>query len=224
MHALKHSIMRGHEAIGLSRSPADGRGTGYLDMTGDPRGRFPEAMRPRGMTGPDAAHEAPARLDGMSPPRTPGLPDQAAMADLLESAAIPGRDGVMLTDNVNHPSELFSARGHLTEKTGIEYALVSHDGALVLYSGAPGRVATPRGAQPLAHTHPPDAGGQVQALPSRQDINELNRVWDENPNGPRPYSAIVWGSSPDQVTPYGATGTDQIPDPTKGGRKPRRSW
>jgi hypothetical protein len=112
----------------------------------------------------------------------------------------------------------------LSQKNGIEYALTFENGAYVLRSGAPDMVATPRGVAPLAHTHPPDELGRVQPMPSRADVNLLNDLWDRNPNGPRPQSDIIWGATPDNVTPFGATGLDPVPDPTRGGTKPNRRW
>ena len=179
-------------ALGLGTA-ADGVGMGYLGIARDPAAQFLGTTRQPGLPGPDMDHEAPASLEGMSAPRPPGLSDTASMSDLLRTAAVPGRDGVMLTDQVSDPSELFGAMGQLTGKTGLKYALVRHGGDLMLFSGAPGRVTTPGGAEPLAHTHPPNASGTVQLLPSRADVDGLNRLWAKTPTG-RALNPLSYGA------------------------------
>jgi len=100
-------------------------------------------------------------------------------------------------------------------------ALGSEGENLVLRSGSANKVAIPSCVGPLALTHPFDPAIELpQAHPSRADVNVLNDRWTHVPNGPPPASDIIWGSGPDQVTRYHATGLNLIPDPTKGGLKP----
>lgn len=180
----------------------------------------------RGAAEPGGVHvlEAPRGIGGIELPRTPGLATHSTMADLLRLDAVPGRPGVILTETVARPSDLYGDVYRLSNRNGVEYALTREEGNLVLRSGAPDTVGIPRNAEPLAHTHPPDALGGVQRQPSRADINLLNDIWERNPNGPRPSSEIIWGPGPDDVTQYYATGLDRISDPTRDGLKPGRTW
>jgi len=142
----------------------------------------------------------------------------------VEQGAIPGTKGVVLT-GVGEPAALYGDMFKLSQRNGIEYALTREGENLVLRSGSPNKVAIPSHAEPIAHTHPFDPLiEKPQALPSRADVNLLNDRWARDPNGPRPSSDIIWGSEPGQVTRYHATGLDPIPDPTKGGLKPGRTW
>ena len=164
------------------------------------------------------------RMGNIEPPRTPGLGERAALSELVEQGAIPGAKGVILT-GVRDTAELYGDMFKLSQQNGIEYALTREGDNLVLRSGSANKVAIPSHAEPLAHTHPFDPATELpQALPSRADVNVLNDRWNRAPNGPPPASDIIWGSGPDQVTRYHATGLDPIPDPTKGGLKPGRTW
>ena len=172
-----------------------------------------------------ALFEAPRGLGDIEAPRTPGLGEHASMSELVRGGAVPGTDGVILSDQVGNPAELYSDMFKLSQQNGVEYALTREDGNLVLRSGAPNRVSIPADADPVAHTHPFDPEVQSpQKMPSRADVNALNRRWSLNPDGARPASDVVWGHEPDHVTRYHATGLDEIPDPTKGGLKPSRRW
>jgi hypothetical protein len=165
-----------------------------------------------------------SRMGNIEPPRTPGLGERAPISELVEQGAIPGAKGVVLT-GVGNPAELYGDMFKLSQQNGIEYALTREGDNLVLRSGSANKVAIPSHAEPLAHTHPFDPATELpQALPSRADVNVLNDRWNRAPNGPPPASDIIWGSGPDQVTRYHATGLDLIPDPTKGGLKPGRTW
>ena len=169
--------------------------------------------------------EAPDSLSGMEAPRTPGLGERASMPELVQGGAVPGAEGVILTDQVAGPAELYSNMFKLSQQNGVEYALTKEGDDLVLRSGAPAKVAIPGDAEPIAHTHPFDPETETpQTMPSRADVNALNGRWNRSPDSPRPSSDIIWGSGPDQVTRYHATGIDKIPDPTKDGLKPGRTW
>jgi hypothetical protein len=168
--------------------------------------------------------EAPSHMGNIEPPRTPGLGERASISELVQQGAIPGTKGVVLT-GVSDPAELYGDMFRLSQQNGIEYALTREGDNLVLRSGSANKVAIPSHAEPLAHTHPFDPATELpQKLPSRADVNVLNDRWNRVPNGPPPASDIIWGSGPDQVTRYHATGLDPIPDPTKGGLKPGRTW
>ena len=177
-------------------------------------------------TGRAATFEAPGGMGDVAAPRTPGLAERASMSDLVQQGAVPGAEGVVLTDRVSDPAELYGDMFRLSQQNGVEYALTREGDQLVLRSGAPSRIAIPSDAEPLAHTHPFDPETQLppQKLPSRADVNMLNRRWNLEPDGPPPTSNVIWGSGPDQVTRYRATGLDPIPDPTRGGLKPGRTW
>lgn len=177
------------------------------------------------MSGTVTTYKSPINLGGMEAPRTPGLGKSASMPELVRDGAVPGAAGVLLSDDASTPATLYGAMFKLTQRNRVEYALTCEGGALVLRSGAFNKVAVPRDADLIAHTHPFDPEAALpQPMPSRADVNALNRRWSRNPGGPRPVSDIVWGLGPDDVTTYGATGLDEIPDPTKGGLKPRRTW
>ena len=172
-----------------------------------------------------AAFEAPSGMRDVAAPRTPGLAERASMSDLVQQGAVPGADGVVLTDRISDPAELYGDMFKLSQQNGVEYALTREGDQLVLRSGAPNRVAIPSDAEALAHTHPFDPETQLpQKLPSRADVNMLNRRWNLEPDGPPPSSDVIWGSGPDEVTRYHATGLEPIPDPTRGGLKPGRTW
>jgi hypothetical protein len=79
----------------------------------------------------------------MTAPKRPGLPDKASIADLLPSAAVPGRDGVTLTDKPDDPSALFGAMGQLTEKTGIGTRWCATMAKRPACPGPPGRRTVP---------------------------------------------------------------------------------
>jgi hypothetical protein len=140
----------------------------------------------------------------------------------LACNAVPGFGGVVLTDTVDDHRVLYPHIFVLSQKSGIEFALTREGSELALWSGAPGSIEIPSKAELLAHTHPYDEGRHPQTLPSRADINTLNARWARRPDLPRPRSDIVWGTAPDHVTTFHATGLDSISDPTKGGLKPRR--
>lgn len=152
-------------------------------------------------------------LDAMPSPRTPGLPDRIGANDLLAIKGIPGRQGVLLTDANLKVSEVTKLAWELSTSNGIEYGITKTNAGFVLRSGSPTSVSLPTRPLPVGHTHPPDAMGELQKLPSRTDINELNRLWARNPDGPRPTSSVIWGPGPDDVTPFGATGIVDLPAP-----------
>lgn len=102
---------------------------------------------------------------------------------------------------------LFNDLWQLTEKTGVEFALTRENGRYILRSGSPISVPIPPNVRPIAHTHPLDRDGVNNPLPSRADINVLNRYWKQHPNEPRPVSQIIIG--PDETTRFWATGQEE---------------
>lgn len=130
---------------------------------------------------------------------------------LPRESSIPGREGIILTQKSVKFADIYK----LSAKEGIEFSLTKENGKFVLRSGSPDSVAVPRGVRPIAHTHPPDEVLGVQKLPSRADINLLNYLWSQTPDGPRPFSLVIWGTEPGQTTRFGATGLNDLPAPKK---------
>lgn len=141
-------------------------------------------------------------LTRLATPRTPGLGPTSTTAELLQTGGIPGREGVVLTQ----PHVAFNDLWSLSEQTGVEFVLTREYGAFVLRSGSPTSAPIPAGVRPIVHTHPLDELGVNSLLPSKADINVLNRYWAMNPTVPRPVSQVVTG--PNQTTPFRATGLD----------------
>lgn len=147
--------------------------------------------------------------------RSANLGKTGTLDELLQlprGSSIPGREGIILTQKSVKFADIYK----LSVKEGIEFSLTKENGKFVLRSGSPDSVAVPRGVRPIAHTHPPDDVLGVQKLPSRADINLLNYLWSQNPNGPRPFSFVIWGTEPGQTTRFGATGITDLPPPPKG--------
>jgi hypothetical protein len=147
--------------------------------------------------------------------RSANLAKTGTLDELLKlprGSSIPGREGIILTQKSVKFADIYK----LSVKEGIEFSLTKENGKFVLRSGSPDSVAVPRGVRPIAHTHPPDDVLGVQKLPSRADINLLNYLWSQNPNGPRPFSFVIWGTEPGQTTRFGATGLHDLPPPPKG--------
>lgn len=136
-------------------------------------------------------------------PRSPELGPVSTTSELLKKGYIPGTDGVILDQN----RVLFNDLWQLTEKTGVEFALTRENGRYILRSGSPISVPIPPNVRPIAHTHPLDRDGVNNPLPSRADINVLNRYWKQHPNEPRPVSQIIIG--PDETTRFWATGQEE---------------
>jgi len=149
---------------------------------------------------------SPGGLGSLEGARTPGLGETATMEELLRISGVPGRQGVILAQKRVILADIWK----LSQKTGLEYVLTRENGKLILRSGAPDRVRFPYGVRPIAHTHLPDQFGVPEKLPSLLDINTLNDVWRTNPNGPRPASMVIWGPEPGNVTPFRATGIDDL--------------
>jgi len=146
-------------------------------------------------------------------PRSPGLGDVSTLTELADLGAYPGSEGVILEHNVIKFSDLWALSEQLG---GVELALTRVNGKYKLYSGARDSVSAQvaPGERPVAHVHPRQINGESDPLPSVRDINILNDIWSENPDGPRPKSMIIWGVDSEtqipQVTVYHATGTTRI--------------
>lgn len=145
---------------------------------------------------------SPVSINAIEVPRTPNLPKVTTMEELLKINGVPGSEGVILNQKTVRNADIWK----LSNENGIEYALTREKGKFVLRSGALDKVRTPLNKRPILHTHPPDELGEFSKLPSKPDINTLNRIWRMNQNGRRPASMIVWGSEPHQVTIFRATG------------------
>jgi hypothetical protein len=141
-------------------------------------------------------------LTRLAMPRTPGLGPTATTAELLQSGAIPGREGIILTQR----NVVFNDLWQLSDKSGVEFVLTRENGQFMLRSGSPTSAPIPVGFRPIVHTHPLDDHGFNSLLPSRADINVLNDYWARNPSIQRPVSQIITG--PNQTTPFRATGLD----------------
>ncbi|RQY32502.1 LysM peptidoglycan-binding domain-containing protein [Burkholderia stagnalis] len=141
-------------------------------------------------------------LSKLALPRTPDLGPTSTTAELLQTGAIPGREGVVLSQ----PNVVFSDLWRLSDNSGVEFLLTRENGQFVLRSGSPTSAPIPGGVRPIVHTHPLDADGINSLLPSRADINVLNDYWARNPSIQRPVSQIITG--PNQTTIFRATGLD----------------
>jgi RHS repeat-associated protein len=123
-------------------------------------------------------------------PRSAGLADTTTIGNLLDTGALPGIEGVTLSQRTIRFGDL----QELSTLGGreVEFALTRENGAFRLYSGGPGSVATPSGARVIGHTHP---GGTI--LPSTTDINSLNNAWlrqlSIDPYAPVSPSRVIWG-------------------------------
>ena len=148
-------------------------------------------------------------LERLALPRTPGLGAASTTSELLQIGAIPGREGVVLTQRVVPYNDIWA----LTEKTGVEYALTKESGNWILRSGSQTSVPIPAGVRPTLHTHALDAYGVNSLQPSRADINILNEYWSINPNLPRPVSQILTGQ--ESPTKFWATGFESWKGPKK---------
>jgi hypothetical protein len=155
---------------------------------------------------PGAGGVAPAlRQGGMSKlalPRTEGLGSTSTTAELLNSGAIPGREGVILQQRTVPYADIWK----MSEKSGVEFLLTKENGNWMLRSGSPTSVPIPGGVRPTLHTHPLDADGLNSLLPSKADINVLNDYWARNPTAPRPVSQILTGQP--EPTRFYATGLE----------------
>ncbi|UXY14522.1 hypothetical protein N8I74_14515 [Chitiniphilus purpureus] len=142
-------------------------------------------------------------LTKLALPRTPGLGATSTTSELLQSGAIPDREGVVLTQRTVSFNDIWK----FSDNSGVEFMLTRENRNFVLRSGLPTSVSVLGGVRPIVHTHPVDADGLNSLLPSRADINVLNDYWARNPTLSRPVSQIITG--PDQTTIFRATGIDQ---------------
>jgi hypothetical protein len=146
----------------------------------------------------EALVESPSRRRDPIARRTPGLGERASMSELVRIGAMPGREGVILTDDVA-PARFYDDMFYLSQETKVEFALTREKGELVLRSGAYSHVRFPPSAELIAHTHP------VGRQPSESDLEAL-RNWWRRVGGPAPSADIIWGYGPSHVTTYGPTG------------------
>lgn len=149
---------------------------------------------------------SPISINAIEVPRTPNLPKITTLDELLKINGVPGSEGVILNQKVVRNADIW----RLSNQNGIEYALTRENGRYVLRSGALDNVGIPKNTRPILHTHPPDELGRFSKLPSKADIDKLNRIWERKPNGTRPASMILWGSETNQITIFRATGPFDI--------------
>jgi hypothetical protein len=136
-------------------------------------------------------------------PRTPNLPPRATIAEVLENGWVPGREGIIITDQTVSFSDMY----RMTERTGIEYGLtretIGGQRVFHLYSGGPNAVTMPGGlgVRNIGHTHP--SGSR---LPSDPDIGNINfqylRNLKSDPYAPVPHRRVIYGPGDTDITIY----------------------
>lgn len=176
-------------------------------------GKVAGKLLPKGSIGwPKRSSPAGLRASGLPSgggayPRTPGLGTHSSMQDLLDSGALPGREGVTITDRHVNFDDLY----RMSTKDGrtVEFALTREvvDGKreFRVYSGTDGRVSTPEGSRTIAHTHPPIPGSKPMEV-SDLDKAAINAAWEKRSSQdiyarPAP-ERIIWGLGPDNWQPY----------------------
>lgn len=130
-------------------------------------------------------------------PRTEGLGTHSTMADLRATGALPGEQGVIITDRTVRFGDVYEL-GTLGGRQ-VEFSLVTEyaEGSLVkkLYSGDAWTSPVPRDSRLLGHVHPNE--NAFQLWPSTQDMNMVNaRYFRElmvNPNATPAPTRIFWG-------------------------------
>jgi hypothetical protein len=129
--------------------------------------------------------------------RTEGLGTHASMAELRTSGALPGEQGIIITDRAVRFGDVYEL-GVLNGRR-MEFSLVTEhvDGQLVkkLYSGDAWVSPVPRDSRLLGHVHPNETASQM--WPSSQDMSMVNaRYFRElmvNPNAAPAPTRIFWG-------------------------------
>ncbi|OXI87196.1 hypothetical protein CFB40_16100 [Burkholderia sp. AU31652] len=129
--------------------------------------------------------------------RTDGLGTHSTMAELRTTGALPGEQGVILSDRTVRFGDVYD----LATLGGrrVEFSLVTErvDGAVVkkLYSGDAWTSPVPRDARLIGHVHPNE--NAFQMWPSTQDMNMVNaryfRELTSNPNATPLPTRIFWG-------------------------------
>jgi hypothetical protein len=131
-------------------------------------------------------------------PKTEGLGSHASIAELRATGALPGTEGVIVTDRTVRFGDVYEL-GTLRNNP-VEFSLVTErvDGVLVkkLYSGDAWRSPVPTDGRLIGHVHPNE--NALQMWPSRQDMNMVNdryfRALQVNPNVLPAPTRIFWGS------------------------------
>ncbi|SAL10824.1 LysM peptidoglycan-binding domain-containing protein [Caballeronia telluris] len=130
-------------------------------------------------------------------PRTEGLGTHTTLDELRATGALPGEQGVVVTDRTVRFGDLYKL-GTLGGRQ-VEFSLVTErlDSALVkkLYSGDAWTSPVPRDARLIGHVHPNE--NSLQMWPSTQDMNMVNaRYFRElivNPNAAPAPTRVFWG-------------------------------
>lgn len=151
-------------------------------------------------------------------PRTQGLGTHASINELLRTAAIPGIDGVIVTDRFVRFGDLYKLS--TLEGRRIEFSLSKEiiDGhrVTVLRSGSALQAPVTKTGRPIAHTHPTE--NLNQKWPSEADMSVLNRYYfkqlEKNATTrPEPHR-IIWGQGNyDNTIVYPGFGKDFILTP-----------
>lgn len=139
--------------------------------------------------------------------RTEGLGSHSTTSELLSTGAVPGSKGVILSQKTVGFDDIWK----MSDELGVEFILTRENSNFVLRSGSQTSAPIKSGVRPIVHSHPRDEFGVNSLLPSTADINILNKLWAQNPNGPRPISQILTGEK--MPTRFFATGIDMLQKP-----------
>jgi RHS repeat-associated protein len=139
-------------------------------------------------------------------PRTPGIPDSATMAEILENGWIPGRQGITVTDRTVMFSDMFKA----SKASGVEFGLaretIGESRVFKLYSGGGNNVRIPSGpgARNIGHTHP--QGSRYPSTGPFSDMDNINKAFlkalQQDPATPLPHRRVIWGEGLNDNTVY----------------------
>jgi hypothetical protein len=158
----------------------------------------------------------PGWLGGSKFPRSEGLGTHTTMAELKATGALPGEQGVIITDRTVRFGDVYEL-GTLGGRN-VEFALVTErvNGSLVkkLYSGDAWTSPVPRDARLIGHVHPND--NAFKLWPSTQDMNMVNaryfRELAKNPDARPAPTRIFWGpGDADNTIFYPGFNKDPIP-------------
>ncbi|WP_345426150.1 hypothetical protein, partial [Halioxenophilus aromaticivorans] len=130
--------------------------------------------------------------------RTSDLGTHTSMSELMQSGALPGTQGVTLTDRTVRFGNVYDL-GKLDGRK-IEFSLTTErvDGKLVkrLYSGDDYTSPVPKDSRLIGHVHPNETSTQM--WPSPEDMNVVNaryfRELQVNPGAQARPTRIFWGS------------------------------
>lgn len=136
-------------------------------------------------------------FDTIPAPRTPGLGTHTSINELLKTGAIPGVDGVIITDRYVRFGDLYklsTLNGRKVEFS-LSKEIINGKRATVLRSGSAVQSPIAKNGRPIAHTHP--TVNPYQKWPSEADMSALNRHFFKqiekiSTTKPQPHR-IIWG-------------------------------